>query len=702
MNARNLNHTSRVAACLLAVAIAALQANGKQPVQIQPPTPTELRAILENQPDFTAEGISRDPKGIKEVNVGRVARRGSQYRIDPAPGTLDLEDESNFELLLPGTYGVMNFASDPEESTALIVQTKQRRYHELSVDDDDFMEAYALLVVHPHMLLLVSAVLDEKKPALEYLGEATVDGHPCVKFASDSDWGSGRTTYYAARDLRNLVVRIEWTMESTGSFMEFFPTTGDTILRNVKLEAAAELFAVPRGFAKVDRAATKSNEEADRQKRLHSADGAPSFSGVNVEPPIVRPGKSARVTVGFALASSEIELTFKWKPDAGRIVGTGRQVDFDATGLAEGEYGVTFEVTDNYGHAPYVGRVMLKVRAVEHDLSDVQTPFPSAGFVQVLCGISDRAGGWYVGGRLKEFTRGIKRNVVHLLANGTIDPDFAADTGLGEVTDLAFDGSVLYAAGYPSKGSGVVALNSKSGARLPWEPRIEGIVRTIELSHGTLYVGGILDSVGGETRPNLAAIDTLTAKVLPWKPAPDQEVSELLVADNRLFVVGSFYSIAGKRQSMMVAFDIPSGRILDFDVFMYPKPSSISVHGNVIYYVSSTEVGALDVRTGDRLPWHAQLDGSSWGLAATAETVYVAGSFTTVDGKTRPRIATIDAKTGAATSWDPEADSHLWVIIPSGGLVFAGGNFETIGRQRRSKFAVLDAETGDALPGAVK
>ena len=91
-----------------------------------------------------------------------------------------------------------------------------------------------------------------------------------------------------ASDLKNLVIRIESVIPGDGSLIELFPAEGVTMLRNVKLGAAAELFAVPKGFVKADRAGELSKKETQRQKRLHSADGAPQLSGVTVEPPVVR------------------------------------------------------------------------------------------------------------------------------------------------------------------------------------------------------------------------------------------------------------------------------------------------------------------------------------------------------------------------------------------------------------------------------
>ncbi len=288
MKIPSLSRTLRVVGWVLAVAMSTASTGAQQPTASRAYSSDELRSILENQPDFTADGIASDLKGTREVTTGRVARRGSLYRFDPGEAIFPPDESTGFELVKPGSYGVVRFTPDLEKSTAVIVQPKRRRYYEISSDDDDFMEVYALMVMHPHVMMLVSEVADPKKPELKYLGEETVDGHPCVKFGTASTSGSERTTYFAARDLKNLVIRIEWVIPGDGSLIELFPAEGVTMLRNVKLGAAAELFAVPKGFVKADRAGELSKKETQRQKRLHSADGAPQLSGVTVEPPVVR------------------------------------------------------------------------------------------------------------------------------------------------------------------------------------------------------------------------------------------------------------------------------------------------------------------------------------------------------------------------------------------------------------------------------
>ena len=75
--------------------------------------------------------------------------------------------------------------------------------------------------------------------------------------------------------------------------------------------------------------------------------------------------------------------------------------------------------------------------------------------------------------------------------------------------------------------------------------------------------------------------------------------------------------------------------------------------------------------------------------------ILVGGSFTTVGGQTRHRMARLDAITGAPDSFNPNADSSvISIAVQVDGKILAGGVFTTIGGQTRNRMARLDAVTG--------
>ena len=79
-------------------------------------------------------------------------------------------------------------------------------------------------------------------------------------------------------------------------------------------------------------------------------------------------------------------------------------------------------------------------------------------------------------------------------------------------------------------------------------------------------------------------------------------------------------------------------------------------------------------------------------LAINGSTVYAVGSFSTIGGQTRNRIAALDVTTGLATAWDPNASNTVTTIAINGSTVYAGGSFGSIGGQTRNRIAALDVD----------
>ena len=63
-------------------------------------------------------------------------------------------------------------------------------------------------------------------------------------------------------------------------------------------------------------------------------------------------------------------------------------------------------------------------------------------------------------------------------------------------------------------------------------------------------------------------------------------------------------------------------------------------------------------------------------------TVYVGGSFTTVDGKPRNHIAAFSTTTGALLSWNPDVERPGRPIATFGNNVYIGGSFTKVSGRR--------------------
>ena len=80
--------------------------------------------------------------------------------------------------------------------------------------------------------------------------------------------------------------------------------------------------------------------------------------------------------------------------------------------------------------------------------------------------------------------------------------------------------------------------------------------------------------------------------------------------------------------------------------------------------------------------------------------VLAGGTFSTIGGQTRSRIARLDRVTGSADSWNPNANGEVFnIAVQADGKILACGAFNGvngIGGQTRNHIARLDATTGMA------
>lgn len=91
-----------------------------------------------------------------------------------------------------------------------------------------------------------------------------------------------------------------------------------------------------------------------------------------------------------------------------------------------------------------------------------------------------------------------------------------------------------------------------------------------------------------------------------------------------------------------------------------------------------------------------QTDGRVSAVVQIGNKIYLAGTFTHVNGVSRSRLAAIDADTGVLTSWNPGANAWVMTLAasPDGTRVYAGGLFGSVGGATRMRIAAINAATG--------
>src|SRR5262249_434877 len=97
----------------------------------------------------------------------------------------------------------------------------------------------------------------------------------------------------------------------------------------------------------------------------------------------------------------------------------------------------------------------------------------------------------------------------------------------------------------------IAALDATTGHATTWNPDANGVVDALAISPSTLYAGGDFTSIGGQARAHIAALDRTTGSATSWNPnALNDGVGALAVGpDGSLWVGGSFTSVGTAPQS---------------------------------------------------------------------------------------------------------------------------------------------------------
>ena len=265
----------------------------------------------------------------------------------------------------------------------------------------------------------------------------------------------------------------------------------------------------------------------------------------------------------------------------------------------------------------------------------------------------------------------------------------------------------------------IAALDATTGEPTAWNPNANSGVQTLTVSGTTVYAGGDFTIIDGQSRNHIAALDATTGNATSWNPNANgnliSDVLSIAVSGTTVYVGGLFDSIGGQSRKNIGALDATTGNALGWNPDASDGVYSLAVSGTTIYVGGAFNtigaqtrnyIAALEATTGNVLSWNPNADYWVKSLAVNGTTVYAGGRFTNIGGQNRNYIAALDATTGNALAWNPNAFRHFYYpasycivnsITVSGTTIYAGGLFDSIGGQTRSDMAALDGTAGTVL-----
>jgi putative cell wall-binding protein len=294
-------------------------------------------------------------------------------------------------------------------------------------------------------------------------------------------------------------------------------------------------------------------------------------------------------------------------------------------------------------------------------------------------------------------------------------------SGCDTVRGLAVQSGVVFAAGnFPCMGSvqrfGLAQLDKATGVPTSWAPTTEPALAldAITTDGSSILLGGSFTSIGGTPRNNIAALDPTTGAVTSWDPNANGRVIDLEYRDGALYVAGSFTAIGGQTRNRIAALDAVTGLATSWDPNSNGRVTDIEMAENTMYVSSGTGFGPgtfssiggqarlrlaeLDLTTGLATDWNPSPNSTVQSVAYDGTTVYAGGLFSNIGGDFRSFLAAIDPVTGLATSWNPGADASVTEVDVYDGILYVGGNFTTLAGQSRRLLASFDASTGELSP----
>ena len=346
----------------------------------------------------------------------------------------------------------------------------------------------------------------------------------------------------------------------------------------------------------------------------------------------------------------------------------------------------------------------------------------------VYTSVDDGNGGFYIGGNFAFVGATSRRNIAHILSDGSLDANFDASTN-DTVYTLAYYNQKLYAGGKFTYVNGTNARNYLAAFEYPfgtvasWDPNVNNTVRAIVTNGTSVYAGGDFTYVSGNKyqRNFAASFDLISGAVdTYWDPNLNGVVNALATdgsSGSLIYAGGDFTSVTGglTSRSRLAAFNATNGNV---DTSWTPgadgSVKAILFSGGNAYIAGSfsningtarSKLASVDAASGNLTSWDPQINSSATvrslsSYTSTSTTIYAAGDFTSVNVTRNPTnkkyLAAFDSNTGnLITTWNPNPDNVAFNVSTSGSNIYVGGQFSIIDTSvARKNLASIDLTTG--------
>ncbi len=205
----------------------------------------------------------------------------------------------------------------------------------------------------------------------------------------------------------------------------------------------------------------------------------------------------------------------------------------------------------------------------------------------------------------------------------------------------------------------LAAVDTVTGELLPWAPRANYPVRAMVVSGDRLYVGGEFTTINDQRHECLAAFDLTTGQLLPWNPVQGcgyiDGVKALTVSNNLLYVGGNFDTMDGQERKGLAAIDLHTREVTSWNPHSDGVVWAVEVSGDTVLVGGDfrniggqprNRLAALDAITGRANAWNPSLSYRPYALAVVGNSLYVGGDVYFVGTQSRYYLAGFGPQNG--------------------------------------------------------
>jgi len=218
----------------------------------------------------------------------------------------------------------------------------------------------------------------------------------------------------------------------------------------------------------------------------------------------------------------------------------------------------------------------------------------------------------------------------------------------------------------------------------------EAVFDLVVLDSGRVILGGRFTAVGAYARSNVGAILPTGKPDTLFAPTTDGDVRAVAASEDgsRIFIGGTFTEVNGVPRQNLAAIDAVTGDLItDWQADTggsLPMVKSLDVYGNRLYVggkfdtidgAAKKKLAAVDVTTGDLVPWNTWINGNvaEVRVSPDGQTVWVGGAFSKIRGLPRAYFGGIDATTGVPNAFSRPSWGGVVITVgisPDGGTVY--------------------------------